>query len=532
MSAQKWYKTPFALSGDKTAVPNAVQGDGSVSYGEGWGPDYERDPDTDPDAKRFPRDENNQLLFDLTSNVREYQLAGFPEWVTAAQNDGVPVGYPINACVRWNGGAGTAWVVYYAVIDNATAEPGTDPAQWKVFAVVSAADLKANQTQTNQGTGADKLVGAIELVVAAREGRWVYAGAATYATAVDLTVTMPGGASFAQVANAQVAFQVPTLNTSGGMTLKVGALSAMPLRASDGMELQANDLVPGQIYDAVSTGSQWRIKGTLPSQLMRFASAGDGSIFGYTATNTPGALNTQVTMGIGNCRDSTNQRSIPRTAPIAKSLSSQWVAGNGNGGRDQVAAPAANETWHVHAILNDTTGVTDVLLSKSLTAPNMPSGYTFFRRVFSLLLDASANIRQFYHMPNDYVEWAQRGVEWAATPNGVATGTLRDLGVPKGLILLVKFYYSSQNFGGNNANPAFTGVYNPNKGANAVPTFGQPTQWAQIRVQFNDANERYQTAVFDQYCSTNAQVYTASNDTGDLIAGGVIGYTDNRGRFV
>lgn len=524
---QKWFKTPFALSGDKATVPDAVQGDGSVSYAQGWGPDYERDPDTDPAAKRFPRDENNQLLFDLTENIREYQLAGYPEWITPTNNGGTPVDYPINAYCRWNGGSGADWVVYCSQIDGATAEPGTDPAQWKISAPVDPATLTASQADTNNGDGVG-LVNSTRLVVAAREGRWTYAGMATYATAVALTVALPAG-SFAQVANAQVAFQVPTNNSVGGMTLKVGALSAQNLRANDGTDLQSGDLIAGQIYEAVSTGTQWRLKGVTPSQLAKFASAGDGAIFGYIATNTPGALTTQVTMGFGNCRDSTNQRSIPRLTPMAKSLSAQWVAGNGNGGRDQLAAPAAGETWHVFAILNDTSGITDVLLSKSLTAPTLPAGYTYFRRVFSLLLDASANIRQFIH-DGDTVTWTVRGTEWANTPNSNTTGTLRDIGVPKGLRLLVRFYYSSQGVGGTANNPAFTGIFDPNLGA--VPVWGTPTQWAQIRVQFNDANERYQTRIIEQWCNTNAQVYTASNDTGDTLAGGVLGYTDYRGRFV
>lgn len=527
MSAQKFFRTPFATTGDKTAIPDDAQPDGSISYAEGFGADYELDPDTDPDAKRIPRDQTNEYLFDITSNLREYQLAGFPEWITPTQNGGTPLGYPINAYVRYNGSdGGTDWLVYAALVDNATAEPGTDPTQWILFNPSSLADLKATQTETNQGTGT-KLAGALELVKAAREGRWVFAGDATYSTAIALLAAMPGGAAFAQVAGARLAFTVPTVNTLGGMTMKVDALAALPLRASNGDDLSAGDLVPGIVYDAVSTGAQWRLVNPTNSQLMRFSQSGDGAIFGYIATNTAGLLNSSVTIGFGNCRDSTNSRNIPRAAPMAKSIASAWTAGNGNGGRDQAAAFVANATVNTFAILNDLTGITDLLYSTSPTAPTLPAGYTFFRRVFSFILDASANIRQFINYGDSTILKA-RGTEWSVTLNAVATGTLRDIGVPKGLKLLVTFYYQSQGIGGSQPNPTLSGIYDPDVG---VPVYGSSTQWAQIRVQWNNANDRYQTRIVEQWCNTNAQVYTASNDTGDTIAGGVLSWVDQRGRF-
>lgn len=531
MSGQKFIRTPFATTGDKTAIPDAVQVDGSLSWAEGFGFDYERNPASDPAAKRIPRDQTNQYLFDLSNNIREYQIAGFPEWVTAAQNGGVALAYPINAYVRWNGGAGTDWLVYVSLVDGATLEPGVAvgwEAEWQVSAPVDPATLKATQTQTNEGTGTG-LVGAVELVKAARENRWTYAGVGAW-TAGEIAVAFSGAAPFVQGAGAAVQFSVPAPNPAGAITLKVGANVALPLKNYDGSDLAAGDLIAGVVYYAnVNVGAtQWRLQTMTVTALAKYASAGDGSIFGYMATNTIGSLNTHITFSAGNCRDSTNQRSIPRTAPMTKALNAVWAAGNGNGGRDQVGAPAANETWHAFAILNDTTQVTDLLYSKSVAAPTLPGGYTYFRRVFSFILDASANIRQFFHY-GDYVALKVRGVEWSATLNSVAAGTLRDIGVPKGLKLWVRFYYTSTAVGGSGANPAFTGIFDPDVG---VPTFGTPTQWATIRVAWaSGTTDRYQERLTYEWCNTNAQVYTASNDTGDTIAGGVLGWWDYRGRW-
>lgn len=98
----KFFGTPFAATGDKTPVPTTVQPTGSVSYPEGFGPDYQADQTTDPDAKDIPRDSMNQLFFDLSNAMREYQVSGVPDFITSAQNGGTPYSYSINAHVRYN----------------------------------------------------------------------------------------------------------------------------------------------------------------------------------------------------------------------------------------------------------------------------------------------------------------------------------------------------------------------------------------------------------------------------------------------
>lgn len=50
------FKTPFATQGDKASIPVEIQPDGSVSYTQGYGYDYERDQVTDPAAKDIERE--------------------------------------------------------------------------------------------------------------------------------------------------------------------------------------------------------------------------------------------------------------------------------------------------------------------------------------------------------------------------------------------------------------------------------------------------------------------------------------------
>lgn len=135
----KFFRTPFALSGDKTPIPDTVQGDGSVSYAQGYGVDYERDYD-DPLAKDIPRSADNQLRFDITQAIGEIQQNGVASW----SEDGKP--YPIKALVYHNGSVFSS----LTAANNATPVAGAD---WRdISDALSPSDLLAS-TGTNETKG-------------------------------------------------------------------------------------------------------------------------------------------------------------------------------------------------------------------------------------------------------------------------------------------------------------------------------------------------------------------------------------------
>lgn len=101
MAMLKYFKFPFATSGDKTAIPDTVQPGGEVSYPQGFGPDYELDPGVFPAAKDVPRDETNQLYFDITNALKEYQEFGTPDFISSAMNGGSPFSYAKFARVKY-----------------------------------------------------------------------------------------------------------------------------------------------------------------------------------------------------------------------------------------------------------------------------------------------------------------------------------------------------------------------------------------------------------------------------------------------
>ncbi len=124
----KFFRFPFGVDGDRAAIPETIQPSGDVSYQEGFGFDYERELGTDPSAKAVPRDESNELYFNITENIQQYQTHGVPEFITASDNGGSPYPYPILAKVRYNDGTGVD--IYTSLVNSNTALP-SDPVNWR-----------------------------------------------------------------------------------------------------------------------------------------------------------------------------------------------------------------------------------------------------------------------------------------------------------------------------------------------------------------------------------------------------------------
>jgi hypothetical protein len=127
--AQKFLKTVFASQGDFDEVPDAVQPGGAVSYAEGFGPDYEGNLQSDPNALPIGRADFNGLMHDVTAAIQQYQTTGAPEWITSADNGGVPYPYEKSAMVRYFDTGLNTWGVYTSLVDNNTAVP-TNTVNW------------------------------------------------------------------------------------------------------------------------------------------------------------------------------------------------------------------------------------------------------------------------------------------------------------------------------------------------------------------------------------------------------------------
>ncbi|MDE9545556.1 hypothetical protein [Xenorhabdus bovienii] len=135
----KTFKTPFAAQGDRVSIPNEVQPDGSVSYTQGYGYDYERDQNTDPAAKDIEREKMNGMFHDITEAVGEIQTFGVAQWTIEAQP------YPLRALVYHN------QKLYQSRIENNKEDPQAGKGWVELKADLTAADVGAyNKEETNQ----------------------------------------------------------------------------------------------------------------------------------------------------------------------------------------------------------------------------------------------------------------------------------------------------------------------------------------------------------------------------------------------
>lgn len=117
-----YYTYPFGQNADDlSSIPMNAAVDGSVSYYAGWTDPYEYNLLTNPAALPIPRGQMNQLFYDITNNLQQYQQYGTPFWVT-----GNTVSYPIYSRVYYSG------LVYESQISNNTNTPGSD-STWRVI---------------------------------------------------------------------------------------------------------------------------------------------------------------------------------------------------------------------------------------------------------------------------------------------------------------------------------------------------------------------------------------------------------------
>ena len=101
-----------------------------------------------------------------------------------------------------------------------------------------------------------------------------------------------------------------------------------------------------------------------------------------------------ITLSAGECRDSADTEDLVLTSPITKQIDAAWAAGDNAGGMF-TGTVAASTTYHMFLIRKDSDGSIDAGFDTSISAANIPTGYTAYRRVFSFLTDGSADIPGF-----------------------------------------------------------------------------------------------------------------------------------------
>lgn len=129
-----YFRVPFALSGTKSSIPEDPQVGGEVSYTDGYGPDYQKEIGTDPDALAIERDKFNELMNRITTELQKFQQFSFPDFITSAENNGTAFSYAKDVIVRYSPDGGSTYNFYQSKVNNNTNLP-TSAAHWNVFSI-------------------------------------------------------------------------------------------------------------------------------------------------------------------------------------------------------------------------------------------------------------------------------------------------------------------------------------------------------------------------------------------------------------
>ena len=125
---------PFAENGDRETIPQTAPLNGAVNFGEGYGSNYDLALSS-PGALPIERDSFNQIINTITGNIQDWQENTYPLYVTAAQNGGTAVTYPVGTRVRYDDGNGV--LVYRAINSSGASSVPTTSGDWVVDSAAS-----------------------------------------------------------------------------------------------------------------------------------------------------------------------------------------------------------------------------------------------------------------------------------------------------------------------------------------------------------------------------------------------------------
>ena len=128
-----------------------------------------------------------------------------------------------------------------------------------------------------------------------------------------------------------------------------------------------------------------------------------GFISGLTLSNDSDADH-DIAIAVGVCRDSAEAQNLVLPTIMTKRIDGSWAAGDDDGGL--FTGSVATDTWyHVFLIQKTSDGSIDAGFDTSVTAANIPAGYSGYRRIGSVKTDDSSNIKPFVQF-GDRFTWS------------------------------------------------------------------------------------------------------------------------------
>lgn len=228
-----------------------------------------------------------------------------------------------------------------------------------------------------------------------------------------------------------------------------------------------------------------------------------------------------ILVSSGIAADSTNASYIQFSSGLTKQIDASWSAGNAAGGLFS-GSVANSTTYHVFLIEKDSDGSVDVGFDTSVTAANIPSGYTKYRRIGSVVTDGSANIRKFKQY-GDYFVWDTPTADVALTGSAINSASDNTITVPSGIKvnaqLIVHADVATNSFW-------HARVYSPDITDAASSLNSAPLATVAASNQVGDSFTNEVTVLTNT--SAQVSVYGSGAGASDVLRVGVIGWYDTR----
>ena len=146
---------------------------------------------------------------------------------------------------------------------------------------------------------------------------------------------------------------------------------------------------------------------------------GSGVVWGLELSNNATDPDHDVDIAVGAAVDTTLAYGLALTSAFVKEIDAAWAAGTAAGGL--FTGTVAASTWyHVFLIRKDSDGSLDAGFDASVTAANIPAGYTAYCRLGSVVTDASSNVVPF-HQVKDMVYWKSPALDLDQAISSTAT---------------------------------------------------------------------------------------------------------------
>lgn len=239
---------------------------------------------------------------------------------------------------------------------------------------------------------------------------------------------------------------------------------------------------------------------------------------GFTMS-TAGASAT-MTVGAGQCADSSNSEMLTLLSSLGKTTSA-WAVGSGNGGLD--TGTIANSTWyHFYAIRRPDTGVVDVVFSTNASSPTLPTNYTQHRYIGSGKTNGSSQWTLFTQIGNT-VLWDAAVVSFDAVNPGTAA-VLRTVETPLGVKTLAKISCGVGGFTTSNLHAVFS---SPDVSDQAPSSGGTAALTGFNSIGAATSSNAWMIAEQDIRTNTSSQIRTrlSASAAADRIGGITRGWT-------